>query len=409
MPRLRLVYLFTTFPEASETFLQREVQAMRTQPVDFTLHSLWGGARAWEGLPVARFELWRLAGLLWWLPYWAWHKPRALMELGETVMRHPPPSWLNFWENLLGFGFALVEAHGLEKPARRPHLCHGVWATAPAAAAWLIERLTGIPYAMGAHAYDVFQHGGDWLLEEKLHRARLIHTTTAATRTRLLARGADPARIALVRRGLDKIPPLRLRRGPGKALHLLVIGRLVPKKGLFQLLRILRHLRERGVSFECRVVGDGPLADELRARVKEGGLPDCVQLTGRLDYAAVAALRREWADVFLFTGLIAPDGDRDGLPNVIPEAMADGVPVVTSPVSGTTEAITDGVTGLVAPLDDLEAWRQAIARFASEAEFTDQICARAHAWVEENFDAARNAAQLATAVRQSVMTRRENF
>jgi len=408
MSRLRLAYLFTTFPEASETFLQREVRAMRAQPVDCTLHSLWGGARTWEGLPVARFELWRLVGLLWWLPYWAWRKPRALTDMVEAAMRHPPPSWLNFWENLLGFGFALVEAHRLENPARRPHLCHGVWATAPAAAAWLIERLTGIPYAMGAHAYDVFQHGGDWLLEEKLRRARLIHTTTAATRARLLARGADPARIALVRRGLDDIPPLRMRRRLGKTLHLLVIGRLVPKKGLFQLLLILRHLRERGVSFECRVVGDGPLVGELRAKVKELGLPDCVQLTGRLDYAAVVALRREWADVFLFTGLVAPDGDRDGLPNVIPEAMADGVPVVTSPVAGTTEAITDGVTGLVAPLDDREAWRQAIARFAGEAEFTDQIRARAHAWVGENFDATRNAAQLATAVRQSVMTRREN-
>jgi len=202
---------------------------------------------------------------------------------------------------------------------------------------------------------------------------------------------------------LDNIPPLSARPPPGKTLHLLAIGRLVPKKGFFHLLRILRHLREHGISFECRIIGGGPLAGELRARVEELRLHDCVQLPGRLDYGAVAALRREWADIFLFMGIIAPDGDRDGLPNVIPEAMADGIPIVTSPVAGTTEAITNGATGLVAPLENLDAWRDAILRLAHDAKFAEKIRERAHAWVTENFDASRNAAQLAEAVRHAVM------
>jgi glycosyltransferase involved in cell wall biosynthesis len=304
---------------------------------------------------------------------------------------------------LLGFGFALAEAHNFEKPARRPHLCHGVWATAPTAAAWMIERLTGIPYTMGAHAYDVFQHGGDWLLEEKLRRARLIHTTTSATRARLLVRGADPARIALIRRGLDNIPPLPEHRAPEKTLHLLAIGRLIPKKGYFHLLRILCHLRECGIPYECRIIGGGPLAGELQTRIEELRLHGCVQLPGRLDYTAVAAQRREWADVFLFTGTVAPDGDRDGLPNVIPEAMADGVPIVTSPVAGTTEAITDGKTGLVVPLENLDAWRDAILRLTDDREFVEKIRGRAHAWVVENFDAKRNTAQLAQTIHHAVV------
>ncbi|MGA2051981.1 MAG: glycosyltransferase [Opitutales bacterium] len=404
--RLRLAYLFTTFPEASETFLQREVRAMRGLPVDFELHSLWGGAAEWEGGPVARFPLGRLASLVWWLPYWAWRRPRAVFEVCQTLARQAPPSRLNALENLLGLGFALVEAHRFAQRERRPHLCHGVWATAPAAAAWLLERLLGIPYTMGAHAYDVFQNGGDWLLGEKLRRARLIHTTTAATRARLLERGAEARRIALVRRGLDEIPPLQPRRTPGKTLRLLAVGRLVPKKGFEQMLRILEQLRVRGMDFECKIVGDGPLAEELRAQVRERALAECVELSGCLDHREVVRLQREWADCFLFTGIVAPDGDRDGLPNVIPEAMAAGLPVVTSPVAGTTEAISDGVTGFVVPLGDWDGWREAILR--ATAAPAEAVRRRAHAWVAENFDARRNAAQLAEAVRHAVMGHRSD-
>lgn len=405
-PRLRLAYLFTTFPEISETFLQREVRAMRLRPVDFTLHSLWGGADAWEGLPVARFHLGELATLLWWLPYWVWRKPRALLEVTAALMHRPAPSWLNAAENLLGLGFALVNARRFEQLRDRPHLCHAVWATVPAAAGWMIERLLGIPYTMGAHAYDVFQHGGDWLLEEKLHHARLIHTTTAATRARLIELGAHPAQIALIRRGLDEIPPLPPRRTPGATLHLLAIGRLIPKKGFSHLLEILRRLQEQGADFECRIVGGGPLEAELRARAEVLKLTSRVKFTGALPHVAVAQLQREWADVFLFTGMVAPDGDRDGLPNVIPEAMVAGVPVITSPVAGTTEAITHGETGLVVPLTDLAGWVKGIKQLVEDEMRVEKLRRQAHAWVKENFDAHRNAAALAEAVRHAVFGRR---
>ncbi len=404
--RLRLAYLFTTFPETSETFLQREVRAMRARPVEFTLHSLWGGAETWEGLPVARFRAVELWALAWWLPYWLWRKPRAVLDAVTALMRRPAPSWLNALENLLGLGFALVRARQFEQLRERPHLCHAVWATVPAAAGWMLERLLGIPYTMGAHAYDVFQHGGDWLLEEKLRQARLIHTTTLATQARLVELGADPARIALIRRGLEEIPPLPPRRPPGATLHLLAIGRLIPKKGFWRLLDILRRLRERGVNFECRIVGGGPLESELRIRTLVLGLEKQVQFAGALPHETVARLQREWADVFLFTGVIAPDGDRDGLPNVIPEAMAAGVPVITSPVAGTTEAIIHGETGVVVPLDDLEGWGQAIQQLAVNTVFVEKLRQQAHAWVAENFDASRNAAALAEAVRHAVFGRR---
>ena len=98
--------------------------------------------------------------------------------------------------------------------------------------------------------------------------------------------------------------------------------------------------------------------------------------------------------MLLHTGVIAPSGDRDGLPNVIPEAMSVGVLVVTSPTAAATEAVTDGVNGLVAPVEDAAAWVGALVRLSADDELSERLRAGARAWVEENFDASRNAGRL---------------
>jgi glycosyltransferase involved in cell wall biosynthesis len=105
-------------------------------------------------------------------------------------------------------------------------------------------------------------------------------------------------------------------------------------------------------------------------------------------------LQLEWADVLVHTGIVAPSGDRDGLPNVIPEAMAAGVMVVTSPIAATTEAIQSGNTGLVAEVENVSSWVTALARLSSDDELVERLRAAARRWVEENFDAHKNAARL---------------
>jgi glycosyltransferase involved in cell wall biosynthesis len=174
----------------------------------------------------------------------------------------------------------------------------------------------------------------------------------------------------------------------------LSIGRLVPKKGFFQQIEIYRALRDAGENFTARIIGDGPLLLDLRQRAASLGLEGVVTFTGPFEYAQIPA-QYEWADAFFFTGTIAGDGDRDGLPNVIPEAMAYGVSVITTSVSGTTEAIEHGVTGQVLPGGDLAAWVSAVRRLRGEPEFSVRTRAAARAWVEREFDAAVNSARLA--------------
>ena len=199
--------------------------------------------------------------------------------------------------------------------------------------------------------------------------------------------------IKVIRRGLDVFPPLKPLRAGRRSLRLICVARLVPKKGFDYQLRIYAALQQAGFDFEVRIVGDGPLETSLRAQVVQLGLAGRVKFLGKLPSTQVWE-QLAWADVLLHTGVIAPSGDRDGLPNVIPEAMAAGVLVITSPVSATTEAIQQERTGLVADVDLPLAWQVALNRLATDDELAQRLQLAARRWVEENYDAHRNTARL---------------
>ena len=214
-------------------------------------------------------------------------------------------------------------------------------------------------------------------------------------RQTLLELGLRDTQVRCIHRGLDAFPVNKPLREPREILRIVCIARLVEKKGLRHQLRIYSALVESGFRFEARIVGNGPLRGEVEQGVQALGLDSCVSVLGHLPLSEVWR-QLEWADVLIHTGVIAPSGDRDGLPNVIPEAMAAGVLVVTSPAAATTEAVRDGVTGLVAEVTSPEQWTTAFKRLRDDSVFAEQLRKNARNWVEENFDAHRNAARLAT-------------
>ena len=391
--RLRVVYVFTTFPLLTETPSQRELRVLDGLPIDVEVYSIWGGLREFDGRAIRLFNKWRLASLLWLLPYWIVRKPRVFWRLVRRLSSTPMPSLLNAGETLLGIAFAVCYAAHFCRPANRPDLIHGVWATLPATAAQLLWELTGIPFSMGAHAYDVFRHDGDWDLASKLNNASRIITSSDSTRRRLLDRGADPKRTILVRRGLDILPPKRAPRSPRSPLRILAVGRLIEKKGYEEQLEVYAALKSEGVAFHAKIVGAGPLERTLRRRIGSLGLSEHVTLTGPLPYAAVLE-QYAWADVLLFTGKVARSGDQDGLPNVIPEAMANGVPVITRAVAGASEAMTNGCTGILIASGGTGPWVVALRRLQHDDCFYRDITARARSWVETHYDARENSRDL---------------
>ena len=386
-----VTYLFTTFPKTTEMFLQREIAALRANGARLKIHSMWGGGGAFRGIEVESFSKWRLFELVWLIPYETWRKPGVMGQLLRGLATRRPPSWLNFWENMLGAGFACVYARSFRRDP--PRLVHAAWSGAPATAAWLLWRMNGQRFTAGAHAYDVFENGGDWWLAEKLEAAVLVHTSTELARDALIARGVRADKVVCIRSGLDRLPALKPLRASRVPLHLLSLARLVEKKGIDRQLRIYAALKAAGVEYTARIVGDGPLRPKLERLAGHLGVSDRVTFVGEVPSQEVWG-HLDWSDVLLHTGVVAASGDRDGLPNVIAEAMAAGVPVVTSPVAGTTEAVTDGVTGVVLPVEKPEAWVGVLRRLSSDDAFCESLRRAARAWVEENFDVRANTEKL---------------
>jgi glycosyltransferase involved in cell wall biosynthesis len=386
-----IAYFFTTFPKNTETFLQREIIAMKNHGVNLRLYSLWGGGGTFRGVPVKRFNKWRLLTLFWLIPLESWRRPEVLRQLLRGLFTRRAPSWLNFWENMLGAGFACLQLRAFRK--NPPTWIHAAWGGAPATAAWLMWRVDGHRFSAAAHAYDIYEHGGDWWLRDKLEHAAFIHTSTEMGRRGLIERGLAANKIICIRRGLDHLPvvkPLRHERTP---LNVICVARLVEKKGLDHQLRIYAALRAAGLPFAARIIGDGPLRAELEKLAGHLGIAAHVTFAGHVPHHEVWN-HLAWADVLIHTGVIAPSGDRDGLPNVIPEAMSIGVLVVTSPAAATTEAVTHGLTGLVARVDAHADWVSALRRLATDDPFAEKLRRAARQWVEENFDAHKNAERL---------------
>jgi len=399
---IRIAYFCTTFPVATETFIQREVRALADPAcgAELRIESFWGGEARFEGLRVRRFG-WRD-----WLalaPALAWavaRHPAALDELLREFLSASPPGTLNVLENLFGLAAGIVRAKEIAAaPASaRPDWIHAVWASLPATAAWVASRLTGVPWSMGAHAYDVFEGGGDWVLVSKLRAAAFVHTTSESTAARLRERGCAPGKIALIRRGVDLAPRAREPRTRRRPLRILAVGRMVEKMGYGLQVEVYRALRVGACAFEARIIGDGPQRGPIERALERAGMAEAVRVEGRQPFDAVCAAL-EWADALLFTGVVARDGDRAGVPNIIAEAMATGTPVVATPVGGVAEVIAHGDTGLLGA--DAAELAAALRVLAEDDARWRALSVRGAARATALFDPRRNADALLARMRSA--------
>lgn len=389
----RIVYFFTTFPVLSETFLQREVRGLLKMGEPLELVSLWKGDSSFEGYPVKRFSLWRLGELLWKIPWLLVRRPGLMLRILRKAFLSRYPYAENWHENLLGLGVAIcMESHYRKQQVSE---FHAVWGSMPATTAWVLGELLNVRFSMAAHAYDIFEQGGDRWLKEKLQVAAWVQTSTSYARKHLLLAGADPEKTFLIRRSLEPFPAFQKRTRLRTPLRILSVGRLVEKKGYGDQLKIYRAMKDAGIEFVATIAGGGPLEQELRNEIQRLDLGLQVKLCGGLPFAEVVRCYSE-ADLLFFTGKVAADGDRDGLPNVIPEAMAYGLVVMTTDVSGTTEAIQEGVSGRVLPLEEPNQWVAAVRELVDNPEQVERYSQGGRDWVEREFDPVRNAEKLAS-------------
>ena len=274
------------------------------------------------------------------------------------------------------------------------HFCHGV-----ATITWLASRMSGIPYSFTAHAKDIYQadlNPGD-LLERKLGGARFVATCTCANAEVLRGRHPRPCEVHTIYHGLDTdvfVPPPRPPRDPAVAPLILAVGRFVEKKGFDHLVDACARLRDRGVRFECWIVGEhGSAWEGLRAQIQRLDLGEQVRLQGPVTQDELRAIYAR-ARVFALPCQVMADGDRDGFPNVLAEAMAMGVPVVSTRISGIPEFIEDGVHGLLVEPRDADALAEALYCVLARDDLHARLARDGRARIVERFDSRRTTVAL---------------
>ena len=408
--RVNLAYVLDRFPVLSETFVAREIEGLAREGIRPELFALGEGDGDMEGAPAAEILPGPLSGrtisarLAWVLgsPLRTFDTLTRLVE-GTSRAIGTMPGELRRAVS----GFYLAR----ELVRRGVTHVHAHFGFVPSTVTWLASRLTGIPYSVSVHAWDIFVNRS--MLPEKLLSARRVITCTEYARSWLLGRypALDPARVICVHHGLDlEEHPARPAPG-GDVFNVLAVGRLVPKKGFTHLLEAFARARaalERagpGPTLTLTVVGEGPGRVELERTARKLHLAGSLRMTGAICQDAV----RE--EITRSHVLVAPSvvaqaprlqrGDRDGLPNVILEAAAAGRPVIGSRLAGIPEAVRDGETGFLVPPGDEARAAECIVRLARDRELAVRMGATGRALVEREYSLSRSSRALAAVLREA--------
>ena len=271
---------------------------------------------------------------------------------------------------------------------------HAHFASAATTVTRLAARFACLPYTFTAHAKDIFHESVQpEHLRRKLSDAAAVITVSDYNVQHLRTTfGVAAARVQRIYNGLD------LEQFPYDSPHdrprrIVAVGRLVEKKGFADLIDACAVLARRDGDFRCQVIGTGPLAADLQGQIERRGLQRHVELLGpRPQGEVVRCIQR--AAVLAVPSVVGTDGNRDGLPTVLVEAMALGTPCVATDVTGIPEVVRDGETGLLVPQRDAVALAKAIERLLADGTLRVQIAARARRLIEREFDVRENAPRL---------------
>lgn len=381
------------YPRLSETFIAQELLGLERRGVRLEIVSLRRPTdRATH--PIHR----EIRAPVLYLPEYVWRAPLRVLRGWRAARRLPGyraarRQWLRDWRRdptpNRGRRFAQACVLARELPAGVGHL-HAHFLHTPGSVARYAALLTGLPWTCSAHAKDIWTIP-DWEKREKLADMRWLVTCTAAGAAHLRALAPSPDRVSLVYHGLDfaRFPPPPEARpprdggDPGDPAILLSVGRLVAKKGYDVLIDALALLPPT-LHWRLVHIGGGRLKRRMRRRAERAGVAARITWLGAQPQDEVLRRYRA-ADLFVLASRVAPDGDRDGLPNVLMEAASQGLACVATRVGAIAELIEDGATGVLVPPGDAPALAEALAALIAAPDRRRALGSAAAARVRRDF------------------------
>lgn len=403
-PDLPVAYILGTFPQASQTFIAREVRGLKA-----------------AGLPLLVFALRRRPADVLEVPDRGWYSdvrftPFAFgpstLAANLHYLTRAPGRYVRTFAALLALPHRprllalraivlFMHAAWIAREIERQGGCrqlHAHFALAQTEVAMAAASLLGCPFSFTAHARDIYATPS--ALAEKMRAASVVVTCTGynVEYLRGLCPDLPPSHVQLVHHGVEVAPqvlahPAAAPPEKDEPPTILAAGRLVEKKGFDTLIDACALLSARGVAFRCRIFGDGPLEDTLARAITAAGLTGSVDLPG---WAPAGQLLEEMrrATVFAMPSRVTEGGDRDGIPNVVLEAMAARLPVVATRVSGIPEAVRHDATGLLVAAGDANALADALERVLTDRTFAGQLANGASACIAEEFTLAVSSSRL---------------
>ncbi len=385
---MHIGYVLTTFPALSETFVLNEILEMERQGMTVTVFSL----RKPREEP-RHASLSRLRAKIVYLTDDASARP-GLRDLAEGAIMYVKAVLRGQFSELrnISRGIAIAASarqHGVEA-------LHAHFADRPASLAYWAHKLSGLPFSFTAHAIDIYEHGlQDKLMVTKLREARFVITVCDYNKRFILEHypGALPDNIHVINNCVD-LEYFAFRESPPRGEpYVLSVGRLVPKKGFDLLVQACAIMRDSGTSVRFKIIGDGPERQRLIELAASLGAADLLTFVGAAPQDAVKTLLSE-ATIFCMPFRRTPSGDQDSLSLVLMEAMASGVPVISTRLAAIPEIVDDRENGILVEPEDAQGLAMAIRELMDSPELQERYRRAARTKVERRFALAMNVSRV---------------
>jgi glycosyltransferase involved in cell wall biosynthesis len=402
--KLRVGYILRKFPVLSETFILNEILELEAQGIEVEIFSV-------EKPNDPRFhkDLHKLKALVTFIPdvlklnsLWK-HRKKAVKKFRSGYQKAQSYA---LWQRSPTLMLRLLQSCYVANEAAKKKIdhFHAHFATRATSIAFLSSMISGIPYSFTAHAVDIFKETlNKNALKKKIEYANFVVGVSEYNKNYLTAISPISAqKIVKIHNGID-LNQFKSNNIKNDSLFtFLCVARFVEKKGHKVLIEACDILKKQGVNFQCLLIGQGTLQSDIECSIKEKGLKENVKILGPRTHDEVLEQFHQ-SHVYVLPCITGKDGNKDGLPVAIVEALACGIPVITTPMTGNPEVVKDLHNGLLVPFEDHQRTAEAMKMMIDDQALYHKLCSNARSSVDRTFNLKETAKSLVKQFEESAL------